>query len=128
MKHIYALFILAVGALVLFQSCNKRHDHATKLVTIDTALAAGSTYQLALQPYGDHDDSATIVKQASNFLTSAVTNPAEDFASVYTYTALADSKILADQVVLAVVEGNGSHGNCDHHGDSTLITINFTYK
>jgi hypothetical protein len=124
-KLLYA--ILPVIILLLTESCSKDHQHVSKQYTIDTTLTSGTEYQLNLQPYGDGDDTASISTQATNFTTSEIINVTGIFAPVYHY--LAETKAgLADQVVLAVKEGNhGNDGNM-HHAASTIITINFTIK
>lgn len=102
-------------------------DHASKQVVIDTTLASGTEYLLNLQSYGDQDDLANIIKQATSFSTSEIVNAPGTFAPVYHYTSIAKTS-LTDQVVLSITEGNHGNGNARPHSDSTTITINFTIK
>jgi hypothetical protein len=120
-KVFYTVLLLTIFSLM--QSCNKDHNFETKQIVIDTTLASGATYDLNLQPYGDADDVASIVKQAANYTTSEITNTTGTFAPVYHYSAFTKTGV-TDQVVLSVAEGAGHR----HHSDSTLITINFTIK
>ncbi|MDQ6843077.1 MAG: hypothetical protein M3Z92_01800 [Bacteroidota bacterium] len=129
MKKIFPAALPLLLILISLQACNKDHVHSSKQVTIDTTVAYGSLYQLDLAKYGDQDDVATITKQASHFSTSAITNTSGTFNAVYNYISSGDSKLAStDQVILAVTEGKRQNGNCNHHGDSTLITINFNVK
>jgi hypothetical protein len=120
-KNFYPLLFIALFSLL--QSCKKDQNLETKQIVIDTTLASGATYDLNLQPYGDADDVASIVKQAVNYTTSEITNTTGTFAPVYHYSAFTKTGV-TDQVVLSVAEGAGRR----HHSDSTVITINFTVK
>jgi len=124
-KVLYAVSSLVIIAAT--QSCKKNMDHVSKQIVIDTALASGTEYLLNLQPYGDQDDAANIIKQAASSATSEIVNIPGTFAPVYHYLSAAKTS-LTDQVVLSVTEGNHGNGNSRPHSDSTTITINFTIK
>jgi hypothetical protein len=109
-------------------SCRKNIDHESKQVHIDTVLTSGTEYTFDLKSFGDADDVATIIKQASNFTTSEITNTTTTFAPVYHYAASTSKTDVSDQVILSISEGNNGQGNCQHHNHSTNITINFLIK
>lgn len=124
-KIFYSVSTLLI--IVAMGSCRKNMDHESRQVVIDTTLASGTEYVLDLKSFGDADDVATIIKQASNFSTSEITNTAGTFSPVYHYSAISKTST-SDQVVLSITEGNRGGGNCRHHNDSTNITINFLVK
>lgn len=123
MKKIFCA-ILSMAFIAILPSCNKNAEHAGKQIVIDTTLAGGADYFLNLQQYGDADDLANIVKQATSYSTSEIINTPDVFAPVYHYSSIAKTS-LTDQVVISITEGN--HGNSDsrRHSDSTTITIHF---
>src|SRR3954447_9519796 len=84
-KIFYAFSALAIVAAT--QSCKKNIDHVSKQVVIDTTLTSGSAYLLNLKPYGDDDDVANIIKQATSFTTSEIVSTASTFAPVYHYSS-----------------------------------------
>jgi hypothetical protein len=129
-KHMRKFYLLAIaGALTGLVACKKQSEHATTHVTIDTTLAAGASLQLNLQPYGDQDDVASILQQASNATTSEIVNAPNGFAPVYHYVSSANAKSsVSDQVTLAVTEGHSTNRRCGHAGDSTIIVVNFQVK
>src|SRR4051794_4885054 len=117
MKRIlYTVSALAIIAAT--QSCNKNTDHVSKRIVIDTTLPSGTGYLLDLKPYGDQDDVANIIKQATSFTTSEIVNTTGTFAPVYHYSSLAKTS-LTDQVVLSITEGNHGNRNARPHSDST---------
>lgn len=118
--------ITALALFILVESCKKDHTPIVKQVTIDTSIGSGVEYTLSLKQYGDADDSARIVQQATSFSVSEITNASGSYDPVYHYSALTKTA-LTDKVILSVREG--SHGGrTPHNGDSTVITINFTIQ
>lgn len=130
-KHLYyekiTLRSFFFGNYCGYAILQKDMDHVSKQIVIDTTLASGTEYLLNLQPYGDQDDLANIIKQATSFTTSEIVNTSGSFAPVYHYSSAAKTS-LTNQVVLSVTEGNHGNGNARPHSDSTTITINFTIK
>ena len=115
---------LTCASVILTFSCTKNRDHLAKNITIDTTLASGAQYTLDLQPYGDADDIAIIKQQATNFITSEITNTGNSISSVYHFSTEADSKTpVSEQVILAITEG--SRNGRRHYCDSSFVTINF---
>ena len=120
------LLLIAVISFSLV-ACKKDHDEI-KLVTLDVTLARGTNYQLNLSQYGDADDVASIVSQATDFTTSEIVNDPATSWYVYKYTAASTPKVPAissDKVVLKVSESSGG-GHCG--SKETDITINFTLQ
>lgn len=124
-KIIYSISSLVIVAAMA--SCEKKVEHASKQIVIDTTLASGTEYILDLKPYGDADDVAVITKQATSFTISEIKNQAGTFAPVYHYSATSKTGA-TDQVVLSVTEGNRENEDKGHREDSTNITINFIIK
>ncbi len=121
---ITALFV----ALFIMQSCQKEVHQSEKIkeITIDTTLAAGTTYQLYLAPLGTDDDIANIIQQGSNFSVSALTNESDMFTTVYQYSPAAKASGTTDHVVLSISENPAGRPACSK--DSTIIYLNFTIK
>lgn len=124
-KFLYTISYVTI--ILVMHSCTKKMDHASKQITIDTTLASGTEYLLNLKPYGDQDDLANIIKQATSFSKSEIVNTPGTFAPVYHYSSIAKTS-LTDQVVLSITEGNHGNVNSRPHSDSTTITINFSIK
>ena len=124
-KLFYAVSFLAI--IMVVESCKKNMDHASKQIVIDTTIASGTEYLLNLKPYGDEDDTANIIQQATSYSTSEIVNTPGTFAPVYHYLSQAKTT-LTDQVILSITEGNRGNRNSRPHSDSTTITINFSVK
>jgi hypothetical protein len=125
MKNILSLAILLLFAFTMMPSCRKDvQSHCIKEINIDTTLQAGSDYELDLIHYGDDDNIATIIKQASHFSISQLENLSDVFNPIYHYVS-EEKATGSDQVVLAISKHpDVARGN----RDSTIITINFTLK
>lgn len=124
-RKIY-LAIITILPVSLLLSC-KKDDHfhdGNKTIILNVAVNAGETYQLNLAQYGDADDLAVIIKQASTYSESALdlTTPGN---YLYRFLRTGTTKTGGngtDQVVLKIYE---RENRCRHH-DETNITINFT--
>ena len=126
MKLKMSFLLLAVVAVSMI-ACKKERDEI-KLVTLNVTLARGTNYQLNLSQYGDADDVASIVTQATDYVTSEIVTDAAISAYVYKYSAGASPKVPAisgDKVILKVAEPAG-RGHCGNK--ETDITINFTLQ
>jgi hypothetical protein len=126
MKKYLAIAVLSLSAFVMLQSCRKEMNQSEiiKEITIDTTLLAGSDYDLNLAPYGDDDNIATIIQQANHFSISQLEELSDVFNPVYHYAS--QEKVSGtDQVVLAISK-NPNNSRCNK--DSTIITINFTFR
>ena len=121
---ITALFLV----LFILQSCQKEVHQSEKIkeITIDTTIAAGTTYQLYLAPLGTDDDIANIIQQGSNFTVSSLTNESDMFTTVYQYSPAAKTSGTTDHVVLSISENPAGRPACSK--DSTIIYLNFTIK
>ena len=124
------LLSITASLLVLFilQSCQKEVQQSEKIkeITIDTTIAAGTTYQLYLAPLGTDDDIANIIQQGSNFSVSALTNETDMFTTVYQYSPASKTSGTTDHVVLSISENPAGKTACSK--DSTIIYLNFTIK
>ena len=124
------LLSITASLLILFimQSCQKEVHQSEKIkeITIDTTIAAGTTYQLYLAPLGTDDDIANIIQQGSNFSISALTNESDMFTTVYQYSPAAKTSGTTDHVVLSISENPTGRPACSK--DSTIIYLNFTIK
>lgn len=127
MKKALLTISLSLFVLLIMQSCQKEvhQSEVIKEITIDTTLAAGSTYQLNLAPYGTEDDIATIIQQGTNYSESELENETDMFTTVYQYKA-SDKAQGKDKVVLAI--SANPTGRIATSKDSTIIYLNFTIK
>lgn len=125
MKKLFVPVLVAAFVSVLLLSCSKHNNsHGNKYVTIDTAVVAGAEYELSLQPYGDDDDVATILTQATEYSKSEIVPSASGFTPIYHFVdSLASHS--AQNVVLAITEGSS---RCRHANDTTFVAINFTFQ
>ncbi len=125
---LYLFLILSLGFSIA--SCEKEHGKKeTKYVTLDVILARGANYQLDLSAYGDADDLATIITQATDYTISEIVKNASTSKYLYNYTTATTPKFSStgkDQVVLKVYEEEGER--CRDKGEATIITINFTLQ
>ena len=99
-----------------------------QIVSIDVALARGSTYQLDLSKYGDKDDLAIIQSQATEFRKSEITKGLGCGKYLYTYESETTPKASStgkDMVVLKIYELEDRQHD---EGEQTLIIIHFTLK
>jgi hypothetical protein len=142
MKKNLILFVAIFSTVILFASCKKENTDEIKNVTINVTINAGETYKLNLSQYGDADDIASIIKQATTFTTSEIAKVG--MIGEYNFMKAGSPKAggNGNEVVILKVEeanniprcGNGntsSNGSGEHHGrkhhlDETNITINFT--
>lgn len=123
MKKLLPLSAVFILSLCLLQSCMKER-HETKYITLNENLASGATYALDLGPYLDHDDAATISRQAQHFNTSQVDNA----GGKNTYHFSIDTKFQnTESVELSIAEDHNGRGDCGHRAE-TVITINFTIQ
>ena len=121
----FRLTVMLLILLIMFHSCRKdvQENGVITKISIDTTITAGSDYELSLIPYGDDDDIATIIQQATNFSISQLEDLSDVFNPVYHYVP---AKINGtDKVVLAI---NKHPDITQSNRDSTIITIHFTIK
>ena len=114
MKNTFSIS-LCVAAAVLMAACTKNSNSVagtTKQVTIDTTVASGSLFSLALGSYGKK---AVITKQAEQYTVSTVAKAGS--SPVYEFSSAAKTAV-AQQVTLAVTDSS----HCDKR-DSTLVTL-----
>ena len=123
----YILFPAALFcSIILFQSC-KKDGHATKYVTLNETVKAGSTYSLDVSAYGDADDIASISTQATHYAMSQIDKDATTDASIYHFSY--DTKFQGNETVVITLseDHNGRFGGrCNR--DEAVITINFTVQ
>lgn len=128
MKKIVHFFIFCTLVVVALQSCKKdvvQQTETIKEIIIDTAIQAGSSFQLKLAPVWDSTKMVTIIQQANSFTISQLDSPESNTAPVYTYASSLQSGG-TDQVTLAVSDLND--GKRVLSKDSTIIYVNFTIK
>ncbi len=106
---------LCVAALVAMFACSKNSSSVagtTKQVTIDTTVASGSLFSLALGSYGKK---AVITKQADEYSVSTIVGGSN---AAYQFSSNAKTSV-AQQVQLAVTTDSS---RCEK-SDSTLVTL-----
>jgi len=114
----------AACLLVLFaglQSCQKEaiQCEVIKEIIIDTTIAAGSDYYLDLAPYGNEDNTATIVESGAQASISRLEDETDMFTYIYHY-ASNPKATGTDHVTIGISKA------CSK--DSTLIYLNITLK
>lgn len=119
-------FAIAFLFATSLSSCHKEvATERIKEITIDTTIAAGSSYYLNLAPLGGDDDIATILDKGSMASVSALENVSDIFTPIYHYSS-SESAAGADHVVLAISQNPS--GRTVVSRDSTIIYINLTLK
>ena len=120
MKKYTILFALALGPLLLLESCKK--EHKTKYVVLNETVKSGGTYSLDVSSYGDADDRASITTQAAYYSVSQIDMDLATQKSIYHFST--DTKVGAtDQVIITLAENHGGRNRCDQN--DAVITINF---